>query len=304
MSDVAPLITAVILTYNEEMHLARCMASIRPFVANIIVVDSFSTDATVTIAQDFGARVYQNPFVNQAVQFQWALDHCDIQTDWVLKMDADEYVDDAFSSALPAFLGVASDDLSGVYVKRKVFFLDRWMRYGGSYPQVLLRVWRKGHAYVEQRWMDEHLVLSQGRGVVFESGHLIDHNLNSMSWWTDKHNRYATREMIDVMNRKYHFFEEKNAFSTDQNQQAKYKRWFKESVYNKLPLGVRPLLYFIYRYLFRLGFLDGFKGFAWHALQGFWYRLLVDIKCYEFEAKLSKYDSPKALLEKEYGIKL
>lgn len=299
-----PKITAVILTYNEEMHLGRCIASVLPLVDKVIVVDSFSTDQTISIAESLGAEVVQHPFVNQAIQFQWALDHCTIPTEWIIKLDADEYVDADFVANLPEALSQANADVSGFYIKRKVYFLNRWMRYGGSYPQVLLRIWRKGDAYVEQRWMDEHLVLSAGKGVLFAQGHLIDHNLNSVSWWTDKHNRYATREMVDIMNQKYHFFSQQDAFSVDQNQQAKVKRWLKEHLYNKLPIGVRPVLFFLYRYALRLGFLDGFKGFAWHGLQGFWYRLLVDVKCYEFESKLAQYESVNALLEKEYGIKI
>jgi glycosyltransferase involved in cell wall biosynthesis len=305
MKDInKPNITAIILTYNEEKHLARCIESIKVLVNEILVVDSYSTDATLSIAESYGAKIVQNPFINQAIQFQWAIDNCVTTGEWILKMDADEYVDANLVLHMPRLLAKVNDGVSGVYLKRKVFFLDQWMRYGGSYPQVLLRLFRKGHAYVEQRWMDEHLVLSQGRGVLFEQGHLIDHNLNDLTWWTQKHNQYATREMADLMTLKYQLLPSRDAFAEDQNKQAKLKRWLKEALYAKLPIGLRPVLFFIYRYLLRFGFLDGFRGFAWHALQGFWYRLLVDVKCYEFEVKLKHYESPKALLEKEYGIKL
>jgi hypothetical protein len=138
---------------------------------------------------------------------------------------------------------------------------------------------------IEQRWMDEHIVLSGGDTVKFNYD-LVDDNLNDIGWWVEKHNSYATREMIDLMNTKYHFFENDSALMDFDDPQAKRKRFLKEKIYSRLPIGLRSFLYFNYRYILKLGFLDGSKGFVFHFMQGFWYRLLVDIKVFEFEEKL------------------
>jgi hypothetical protein len=157
------------------------------------------------------------------------------------------------------------------------------IRHGG-YPQWQLRIWRKGDVQVEQRWMDEKLVLKRGRAKKLR-GDYFDHNLNSITWWTNKHNNYATREAIDLLNRRFRFLP--LAFgSTDLTAQAGRKRWLKENLYMHLPLGMRAFLFFVYRLVFQLGFLDGRAGFVFHFLQGFWYRFLVDVKVWEVERRM------------------
>ena len=186
------------------------------------------------------------------------------------------------------------------------FFLGRHIRHGGRYPVPLLRIWRTGKAHIEQRWMDEHLVLDEGEAVRFKGAH-IDHNLNNIGWFIDKHNQYATREMVDIINQKYCLFEQDKSLVKNNAQQAKYKRVMKEYLYNKLPIFVRPTLYFIYRYFLRLGFLDGKEGFAYHFMQGYWYRCLIDIKVYEAEKFLKECvttDEKILKLSKLTGLKL
>jgi hypothetical protein len=141
------------------------------------------------------------------------------------------------------------------------------------------RFWRNGHAACEARWMDEHMVLSSGR-VARLPGSLVDENLNSLTWWTQKHNHYASREAVDLLDRKYLGVEEANS---GLNRQARLKRWLKTHLYARLPLGFRPWLFFFYRMFFRLGVLDGNRGMIFHTLQGLWYRLLVDAKMAEVE---------------------
>lgn len=282
--------TVIILTYNEELHLERCIRSLEAFSAEIIIVDSFSSDATLSIAKRLGARVYQNKWVNYARQFQWALDHCPIHTPWVMRMDADEYIPPELAKEIQDRLGNLPRDVKGVILKRRVHFMNQWIKYGGYYPIKLLRIWRVGSAQIEQRWMDEHIVMTSGKIIEFKHD-FIDHNLHNLSWWTAKHNNYATREAADLLNQKYHFFPEGLAVDQGRYQgQAKVKRRLKKNLYQRTPLFLRAFCYFCFRYFFQLGFLDGKAGLIWHFLQGFWYRFLVDAKIVQIEHRARKHN--------------
>jgi glycosyltransferase involved in cell wall biosynthesis len=298
-------ISVIILTYNEEKHIERCIRSLKPFVKDIFIVDSYSTDRTLEIAESLGAKVYQNKWVNYATQFQWGLDNCPIKTKWVMRMDADEYVEPELAQEIEKTIGELPDSIKGIYLKRKVYFQGKWIKWGGFYPHILLRILQYGYGRIEQRWMDEHIILSEGDTILIEKGNIVDDNKNNITWWIDKHNKYATREMIDLMNIKYKFFKEDDTLLKMEDPQAKKKRFIKEKIYSKLPLGIRPTLYFLYRYFIKLGFLDGWEGFIFHFMQGYWYRLLVDIKCWEFEKKMKDYNGNlEKLLKDEYGIKI
>lgn len=155
-------ITAVILTYNEALHLERAIRSIQASTDQIVVVDSGSSDGTAEIAQRLGAEVHTHAFVNQARQFQWALDTLDIRGEWVLRLDADEIIEPDLAREIGEKLPRLPAEVVGVNLKRKHIFMDRWVRHGGRYPLVMLRLWRHGKGRVEDRWMDEHVVVWAG----------------------------------------------------------------------------------------------------------------------------------------------
>lgn len=296
-------LSVIILTYNEEKHIERCIQSLLPIAKNIFIIDSYSTDKTVEIAESLCVKVYQNPFINHAAQFQWGLDNCPIETEWVMKMDADEYILPELADEIAEKLGHLSDEISGVYIKRRVYFKDRWIKHGSYYPTWLLRIWRHCDGRMEQRWMDEHIKLSHGKTIQFEHD-LVDDNLNDLTWWTQKHNNYATREAVDILNILYEFLKYDEVPAKFFGTQEQRKRWLKKR-YAKLPLFTRPFIYFIWRYVFKLGFLDGKQGLIWHFLQGFWYRFLVDAKIYEIEKKAKDLNlSIPQVLKQEYGFDL
>jgi glycosyltransferase involved in cell wall biosynthesis len=298
-------LTVVILTHNEAVHIERCIASILPITTRIFIVDSFSTDDTVPLARAMGAEVVQRKWVNYAEQFQWGLDHCGAKEGWVMRMDADEYLESSLQEELVEKLPTLPERCDGLYIRRKVFFMGKCIRHGGTYPQVLLRVWRAGRARIEQRWMDEHMVLESGGVTELLRGHVVDENLKGITFWTTKCNSYASREMVDLLNRKYPLFPRDEQIKGSVDQQAKWKRLLKDKMYARLPPGLRAVLYFFYRYIVCLGFLDGSRGFLWHALQGFWYRLLVDVKIMEIEKKCDgDIEKIKQSLRKDYGIGL
>ncbi len=300
-----PDLTVIILTFNEEIHIKRAIESVAEIASAIWIVDSYSTDNTISIAETSGARTLKNVFTNQAAQFQWALDHCEIKTTWVMRLDADEYLTSALINELKTELPTIKKDVSGIVLKRQVHFMGKWIRHGGYYPVKLLRIWRPGNAYVEQRWMDEHTVLTEGKSITLKND-FIDDNLNSLSWWTAKHNDYATREAIEILNNVHQFIKtDQFVERPDLTRQAEVKRWYKNNLYLKMPMFIRCFLYFIFRFWIKLGFLDGQKGLVWHFLQGFWYRFLVDAKILQIEWWAKQQNKPvRDIIVEKYDIQL
>lgn len=272
-------LVAIILTLNEARHLQRCLASLAGVADSVLIADSFSTDDTLCIANEHGARVVQHPFTNHATQLNWALTQLDADTDWVLRIDADEVLTPTLAAEICTRLPGIGPEIDGVFCGRRMTFQGRLIRFGGLFPVRILRLFRAGRGRCENRWMDEHIKVT-GLTVDFQN-ELIDDNLNSLSWWTAKHNSYASREAVDLLNLEYGFMPHDSVARLRGGSQAGVKRWLKETVYARLPGGLRALAYFLYRYVIRLGFLDGRVGATFHVLQGFWYRYLVDAKVAE-----------------------
>lgn len=267
------MITAIVLTYNEEKHIIRCILSLKEIVSRIIIVDSFSTDNTCKLAVSLGAEIVQRKFFNQAEQFQWALDNCNIETEWILRLDADEYLLPELNEEIKVKINEITNNknINGLIIKRRLYFFGKWIKHGGYYPVKLLRIWRNGFAYIEQKQMDEHTILKSGESIELKND-FVDENINDLTTWIQKHNNYSNREV-----------EQRSKIGENFNKKNKY-------FYLKFPLFWRSFMYFIYRYIFKLGFLDGKQGLIWHFLQGFWYQFLVDAKIYEnnFKNKLNK----------------
>jgi glycosyltransferase involved in cell wall biosynthesis len=300
-------LAVLILTFNEEIHIERSIASVQSFARDILVVDSFSTDNTVSLARAAGARVLTNKFVSHSKQFQWGLDEGGITAKWILRLDADEIIEADLADEIRSALPELPADVIGVNFNRKHFFMGRWVRHGGRYPLKLLRLWRRGNGRVEDRWMDEHIVIWGGRTITFEGG-FADANMNDLTFFTDKHNKYATREAVDVLIQKYNLSPRDDAFSSGVvSRQAGRKRAIKERLYNRMPFWLGPLGYFLYRYIIQLGFLDGKSGLIYHFLQGFWYRFLVGAKVEEYEAAMAvclTNDERRAKLARLTGLQI
>jgi glycosyltransferase involved in cell wall biosynthesis len=290
-----PSIAVVILAFNESVHLPRALQHIRSFAREIFVIDSFSTDDTVSIATTGGAQVLQHPFQNYARQFEWALENAPITAEWVMRLDADEIIEPDLAEEITLKLPTMPADVTGINLNRKTIFQGKFIRWGGRYPLTLLRIWRRGKAHIEDRWMDEHMYVTDGRTVTFQGG-FADHNLYDLTFFTAKHNGYASREALDVLNQRLHLFEPQLALTAESTAgQAKIKRFLKESVYNRLPFEVSASLFFLFRYVCQLGFLDGRRGLIYHVLQGFWYRFLVGAKLRELEQAVERATSEDQL---------
>lgn len=273
------MLTVLILTKNEELHLARALSSVRHFADRCVVIDCGSDDRTLEIAREHHADVLHHDWVNYAQQFNWGLDQLPNDTEWVLRLDADEIVTEDLATEISTRLAKLGEDVDGVFVSRRMTFLRRPIRWGGVFPIRVLRLFRHGKGRCENRWMDEHIAVN-GKTYDFQ-GEILDDNLNSLTWWIDKHNGYASREVVDLLNLEFGFMPHESVASLDGAQQTGVKRWIKENIYARLPIGGRAFAYFFFRYCLRLGFLDGHEGAAFHILQGLWYRYLVDAKLFE-----------------------
>lgn len=273
------MLTVIILTKNEGLHLSRCLESVIHIADFVLVVDSFSTDSTGEIARSFKAKFIENDFINHAQQFNFALTQVPVETKWVLRLDADEYLTPRLCNSIMRALD-AKSKFNGFTLKRRIMFCGKLIRFGGIFPVEILRLFRYGEGVCEDRWMDEHIIV---KGPVSRlQGELIDDNLNNLTWWIQKHNLYSNREALEILMRRYATVPVKPKIAGF----AGVKRFIKEYIYSRLPTLPKVTAYFLYRYIIRAGFLDGREGFAFHFLQGFWYRYLVEAKVDEVEHHL------------------
>ncbi len=271
-------ITAIVLTFNEEVNIERCIHKLRPIAQRIVVVDSLSTDHTAELARQSGAEVVEHPWPgNQAAQFNWALDHIAILSDWVLRLDADEYLTDELCSELTTMLPTLPSHIKGVCMPRTHVFLGHRFKHGVTCRIPIVRLFRTGCARYANQIMDEHLVVN---GVVVKSTHkFVDDNRAGIDAFIKKHLDYASRQAAIELNDRYalNYFSLPAMEGGIQGKDTGERRQQK-ALYTRLPLFVRSFAYFVYRYFFRLGCLDGKAGFAYDFIQGWWYRTIVDIK--------------------------
>ena len=226
-------ITVIILTHDEALHIDRAIASVAGFASRVLVVDSGSTDGTVARAQAAGADVLHHAWLNHATQFNWALDQIAGDPGWVLRLDADEIVTPDLAEQIRQGL----PDVAGLRVKRRINFMGHPIRYGGVFPIRILRLFRNGAGRCEERWMDEHI--SVDGPVADLTGLIVDDNLRPLDWWVAKHNRYASREVVDILNRIHRFLPPQSQGRLRGGGPAALRRWIKEKLYHRMPSGLR-----------------------------------------------------------------
>lgn len=278
-------ITAIILTRNEKDFIEECILSIKDVVKRIVVVDSFSEDNTCELAKNLGAEVYQHEFYNYSKQYKYAVNIANVKTKWILRIDADERLSKESAEELNKLCNENENtDVSGIVLRFYNMFLNKPMYHGGMYPWKKLSVYKTGLGDIEDRNMDEHIILFSGKTIEAkkDSKHLA---FRGLTFFTNKCNWYSTREAMDYFDN----------LSTDSSN-ASLKTMFKMKVYYKLPLGFRSWMYYAYRYYIRLGFLDGKEGKIFAFLHAYWYRFLVDAKIYEHE-KLGEEFKPTGALK-------
>lgn len=271
-------LTTIILTYNEEKNIVHCIESVKDITKRIVVIDSFSTDRTVEMAEKMGAEVLIHKWDNYSRQYNWGIENANIDTKWILRIDADERLTKESAEEIEWLCNKNdSTDINGLVVRFEVTFMGKSLKHGGIYPFKKLLVYKTSKGYMEERNMDEHIVLREGRSIELQKDSL-HYDFKDLSAWIDKHNKYSSREVLDYL--KEH---NQHIDVSGMSKSAKVKRIVKFGIYYKLPMGMRAHLYYLYRYYVQLGFLDGKEGKIFAFLQAYWYRYLVDAKIYENE---------------------
>lgn len=258
-ADTPTDLAVIILQKDEILHIRRCLEHLAPLrPKQIFVVDCFSTDGSAALAANLGAILVQHAWPGtQAAQFNWALNTLPFEANWILRLDADEYLTPDAIDGLRRLMATgrppASDSPKAYSFELKRRFNGREIRHGTSGIR-MVRLFQRGFGRYSDALMDERILVD---GTVEDfDGAFYDDNLNTFEWWKDKHRGYAKREARQALTESY---------------QDKRK-----ATYYRLPPYLRAVFYWAYRYFIRLGFLDGLTGWRWHFWQGLWYRCLVD----------------------------
>jgi glycosyltransferase involved in cell wall biosynthesis len=268
----------IILTFNEELHLGRLLQSISDLEAPIFILDSGSTDNTIAIGEQYDATFLQHKFENHPRQWDYALKNAPVTTPWVICLDADQTVTPELKTKLINFKDEDHADVNGIYFNRKNFFKGRWIKHGGYYPFYLLKMFRYGVGYSDTNENMDHRFIVPGKLKIWKDGIILEENLkeNNIRFWIEKHNRYsdlvAQEEVERMMQMRTQTIKPRFWGSPDERTAWRKQLWW------RLPRYVRPMIYFTQRIIFQLGILDGRTGIIFHFLQGFWFRLVVDIK--------------------------
>ena len=271
-------VTILILTKNEDVNLKDCLESVKDFASRCVVVDSYSTDRTKVIAEEYGADFYEHKFENYARQFNWGLDNTNITTKWTFRLDADERLTPVLCKELKQLMAEhENDNVNGVTMEASLFFMGREMKHGGPQKRKLM-LFKTGMARIEDRKMDEHTILKSGIAVDCKNK-FLHYDFKDMTFWISKLNWYATREMQDY----FDFINGKDAAVDANDKKIVALRKKKFGIYYRFPKFIRCWLSFIYAYIFQLGILDGKEGFIYNWMYCMFYRSLVDSKILEQE---------------------
>jgi len=268
-------ISVLILTLNEEENLTDCLKSCA-WSDDVVVFDSFSTDRTTTIAVSCGARLVQRRFDNYAAQRNAAVAEVSYKHPWVLMVDADERVPPDLVAEMNEAVANVSDDTALFRMRRKDYFLGRWLRRSSGYPSWFGRLMRVGRVRVERAVNEEYIADGD---IVHLDGHLVHFPFNrGISHWYERHNQYSTMEALAKLEAQTAPVPFRSLLSTDP---VGRRRALKQLGY-RLPM--RPTILFLYLYVFRLGFLDGRAGLAYSRMRAS-YEFIIDLKVTEFERR-------------------
>lgn len=277
-------IAVIVLTQNDSVHLAQALRHATCFAEEIFLIDSFSTDNTVDIAKSFGATVFGHSFENHAKQFQWALDHAPVTTDWVMRLQPDEIIEADLADEIIERLRSLPLNVTAVYFNRKTIFQGKFIRWGGEYPSWVLRIWRNGKTQIEDMWTEEFVYQTEGESVKFCGGFAVRVPPDLESY-TQKLNRLATWEALEMVRDQLCLpTPSARRQSRMDSIVSRVKRLMKK-FHNRIPFALSAAASFVYRYIIRLGFLDGRAGLTYHIIR-FWYRFLVGAKLRELEGAI------------------
>jgi glycosyltransferase involved in cell wall biosynthesis len=264
-------VSVMIFTLNEEINLPNCLDSL-DWCNDVIVIDSFSTDATERICRERGARFIQHNFEGFGTQRNWALENVETKFSWVLILDADERVPKDLAAELSERIRSVRPEVSAFRVRRRFYMWGRWLRYSSLYPSWVIRLVHKDRArYVDRGHAETQIV--HGKTEQLEND-LIDQNLKGIDEWFERQNRYTRKEAEYELAKFDSKAEVSDFFSVDPLRRRNALR----KIAARLP--GRGLFYFIYVYIFRSGFLEGRDGLTFCLMRAM-YQTMIAIKKYD-----------------------
>lgn len=281
--------TAIVMTKNEEKNIVDCLKSMQGFAKRVVVIDCGSTDDTVALAKEYGASVYFHEFEYYAKQFNWGIDHCEIDTEWIIRLDADERFPKPLCEEIEALLSqYEGQEMNGITIEANLFFLGRRMKHGIKNKRKMM-LFKRACGCIENKRRDAHSIITRGFSV--STKEKFEHyDFKDLDSYIKKYDWYATREMMDYIEHKRGGEEAVISDPAIRKQRAK-----KYGTYYKAPRFFRAWAWFLYNYILRGGFLDGKEGFLFHFFECYWYRMLVDAKIYEYEKFGGEFEKLKAL---------
>jgi len=269
-------ISVLIMTQNEEDNISHAIESVKDSFNQVVVTDSFSTDSTKQICKEYSeVDFYEHKFDGWAEQRNWMLENCNIENEIVFFLDADEWIDKKFIEELRMIIEEGMN-FSAIYLKVKYIFLNKWLKYSYGHP-LIKRIFKRDGLYFSGEGAREYAHIDEANTLELKS-YLIHQDRKSFSFWINKHNNNAEREAKLYIEKL-----KKEMIAQDNNLafKLKVKLWIRKNIWDKIPLGVRPIFYFLYRYFAQLGFLDGKEGFIFCINHALWYQMLIDIKIIE-----------------------
>lgn len=274
--------TVLFTTRNEEVNIERSLASVHGFADQVFVIDSESEDRTVEIARRYADEVLNLPYEHGRIIpwiFQWGLDNLPIRNEWILILEADQALTPALKEEMAALLARPDLRENGFYLRRRQIFRGRPLRFGGYGSKYLMKLFRRGRGELDPVEQDTRVYIQGPVGKLSAPIEEWNRKEDAILFYLQKHLRYAdafAREELERRRRDLPWKLTPRLFGTPDERVL----WLKTRYY-RMPLFVRPFLYFLYRYFFLLGILDGKNGFVFHFLQAFWFRLIVDVRLEE-----------------------
>ena len=276
-------VTVIIPTYNEEINISNCLESIDGLCQQVIIVDSGSTDNTIKICRSYQTEIVEHPYIDHALFWQWALANLKITNDWILPLDADHIVSPDLRREFSQLFSVPNPEINGYYARHKILFMGGPIR---GFKEYSLRLFKLSKISMDMSELVDFRFVVAGRthkltGILYEDNKKEE----KIDFWIDKHQNFSTRMAIEELLRRkgiVNWSITPNLFGNHDQRIV----WFK-NIWYRLPLFIRPFMYYIYRYFFRLGILDGKPGFIYHFLQAFWFRFIIDVKIFSLKMNLN-----------------
>lgn len=269
-------VSFIIPTRNEERNIRGAIESVIEWAGEVLVLDSFSSDRTVSLAQEMGAGVAQRRFDTFAAQKNWALDNLPLRNEWVFFLDADERVTPGLRDEMAAVLGDSRDAHDGYFVGMKQLFMGLRIAHGGWFPNLRLLLFKRRLGRYERRIVHEHLLLKGKAGQLRNL--LIHDDHKGIHQYFERHNVYSTKEALEAYRHLTGDSSEHSLGASLKGSSPERRRALKQWAYRHVPF--RALFKFGWSYILKRGFLDGRVGFRYCLLQSF-YEYQVSLKLLE-----------------------